>query len=137
MLSAPEVGRCYASLGRTLCTIGKQEEGISVLKKGITVVPNYGDNYFLAAEIAYKKQQFLETFELCELGLKNCHENYWCTIISNTSYFPYLLMGLSQYYLGNNILGLGYLAIAKEKNNNEEINNIYTNIINQVLNGVI
>lgn len=134
-LSPPEVGRCYASLGRILGITGKKEEALRVLEKGRAVIPNYGDNYFLAGEICYNTQKYKECFELCKEGLANSDSNQWCTIVSREGYYPYFLMGLSQYYLGNKVEGLGYITIAREKNNNEETNKIYIGLINEITNG--
>ena len=131
-LSKIEVGRCYASLGRSLSFVGKENEALYVLQKGISEVPECGDCYFFAAEITYKHGQFEDTFNFCKNGLDNCHSNQWCTIISIDSYFPYLLMGLSKHYLGDSVLGLGYLSIAREKNNNEETEAIYKQVINEM-----
>ena len=133
-LSQVEIGRCYASLGRALGFLNKNDEALNVLKKGIQTVPDCGDCYFFAAEITYKYNKFKETFELCEEGLRNCGPNQWCTIIAKNSYFPYLLMGLSTFYMGNHILGLGYIALAREKNNKEETNNVFNWMINEINN---
>lgn len=132
-LSTPELGRCYASLGRILNLINKTEEGLHILEKGRTLFPDYGDNYFIAAEIYYNLQQYERAYQLCVEGIKNNQNNYWCTIVDSNSYQPYLIMGMAQYYLGNIILALGYLTIAKEKNNNENTDNAYTLVLNDIL----
>lgn len=134
-LSLAEVGRCYASLGRTLSFIDKKEEALKVLSKGRKLIPTCGDNYFLAAEIQYNNGNYKECYELCKQGLENSEDNQWCTIVSKDSHFPYLLIGLSAYYLNNPIEGIGYLAIARELNNNEEINTIFNQIINEFMHG--
>lgn len=134
MLSPMEVGRCYASLGRVLGITGKKEEALRILKKGRTEIPNYGDNYFLAAEITYQMNNYEETFELCKNGLENASENQWCTIVARESYYPYFLMGLSKYYLGDKINGLAYVAIAREKNMNEETNKVFALMMNEIIN---
>ena len=131
-LSIPEIGRCYASLGRALSLVDKEDEGLDVLRKGMKEVPDYGDCYFFAAEIYYRKGKFKESVEVCENGLKNCTTSYWCTIVNRNSYFPYYLLGLGNYYLNNKVLALGYLAIAKEKNNNEETNSVFNLILNEI-----
>ena len=134
ILSPPEIGRCYASLGRALVNSNKEEEGIAVLNKGIITVPDYSDNYFFLAEVYYRQNKFKETYDLCKQGIENCFNNYWCTIINCNSYFPYLLMGISLYNLGNMIEGLGYISIAREKNNTEEIDTIFKQTMNTILN---
>jgi len=105
-----------------------------VLQKGITYVPDCGDCYFFAAEILYRQNKFKEASDWCEKGLKNRGENQWCTIIANTSYFPYLIMGISQFNLGNEVLAVGYLSMAKELSNIEETNNAYNEVINAIFN---
>ena len=133
-LQGPEIGRCYASLGRALFNNGKEEEGIAVLNKGIMAAPEYSDNYFFLGEIYYKQNKFKETYEICAAGVNNCHNSYWCTIVSNNSYFPYLLMGVSRYNMGYAVEGLGFLSIAREKNNTKEINDIFNEMINTIIN---
>lgn len=130
-----ELGRCYASLGRCLNFIGKPDEGLNVLYKGIEQIPECGDIYYFAAEINYEKHNFEETYRLCDEGMNKCKINQWCTIIGYDTYLPYLLMALSQYYLDNKILALGYIALARERNNNEETNRVYDLIINDITNG--
>lgn len=131
-LSPPEVGRCYASLGRALVLTDQIDEGINVLEKGTKVVPSYGDCYFFAAEAYYNKKEFQKTFDLCNDGLTNCKINYWCTIVSCDSYFPFLLMGLAKFYLKDPMSALGYVTYARTKNNNEEVNNVFNQIIQQI-----
>ena len=111
------------------------DEAVRVLARGREIVPSYGDNYFLGAELAYYAHDFKQTFDLCEQGLKNSYTNQWCSIVDKDGYFPYLLMGLAQFYLGNKILGLGYIAVAREKNNSEENNNIYNEMLKEIING--
>ena len=43
-------------------------------------------------------------------------------------------MGISLYNLGNMIEGLGYISIAREKNNTEEIDTIFKQTMNTILN---
>lgn len=132
-LAPPELGRCYASLGRALSLINNTDESLRVFEKGIKLIPDYGDNYFLAAEVYYTQGQYEKAFTLCEQGLKNNIGNYWCTMVDSNNNFPYLIMGMSQYYMKNEILALGYLTIAKEKNNNENTNNAYAFVLNNIL----
>lgn len=124
-LSLTEIGRCYASLGRILNIQGKKDEALRILNRGIEIVPDCGDNYFVAGEILYNAHRFEECFQMCSNGLENSSNNQWCTLVNRDGYFPLLLMGLSQFYMGNKVLGLGYLTLAKTKNNNEEINGFY------------
>ena len=133
-LSPIEIGRCYASLGRIYQLMNNTEEAIRVVARGREVVPIYGDNYFLGAELAYYAHDFKQAFDLCEQGLKNSCANQWCSIIDRDGYFPWLLMGLAQFYLNNKILGLGYMAIAREKNNSEENNHIYNEMLTEIIN---
>ena len=133
-LSIIEIGRCYASLGRALGLTEQYDEALAILEKGRKEVPSCGDCYFFAAEITYKQNNFKETFELCDNGIKNCGENQWCTIIAKESYFPYLLMALSSFYMGNKILGLGYITIAKDRNENEETLRIFNWMLNEINN---
>ena len=134
-LSNVEIGRCYASLGRCLNLSDKKEEALQVLKKGRDFNPTCGDNYFVAAEITYDQGNYEETFNLCDLGLKMADENQWCTIVARESYYPFLLMGLSKYYLNDKIEAIVYTAIAREKNNNEEINSIFNTMLSEITNG--
>ena len=135
-LQAPELGRCYASLARVLNAVGKKDEALNVLKKGRNLVPNCGDTYFIAAEIIYnERNNFQEVFDLCQQGLQNAGENYWCTIVAKESYYPYYLMGLSKYNLGEKIEALAYLAIARERNSNEEINLVFQTLVNEITSG--
>lgn len=134
-LLSPEIGRCYTSLGRALHFTGKTDEGLQIMARGRELVPDYGDNYFLAAEIYYMNNNFEQAYLLCEQGLRNCKENYWCTIINTNSYYPYLIMGMSQFFLNNKVLGLGYLAIAKSKNDDDNVNNAYQLVINDINGG--
>lgn len=134
-LAPVEFARCYASLGRSLSFISKTEEGLSVLKKGITLYPDVGDLYFFAAEIEYNAEHFIEAIHYAEEGLKNHKESYWCTIIGKDSYFPYMLLGICYHKLGQSVLGLGYAALAKNKNNNEDTNNLYNAIIYDINRG--
>lgn len=134
-LSAPELGRCYASLGRILGILNKNETALQVLKKGQKLVPNCGDVYFLAGEIAYKTKDYQYAYNVCKEGLQNAGMNQWCTIVARENYYPYYIMGLSAYYLGNKVEGLGYISIAREKNNCEDINNVYIELINDITQG--
>lgn len=134
-LSEPELGRCYASLGRILGITDKKEEALRVLEKGRKVVPGYGDNYFLAAEILYNLQRYQDSLKLCTLGLDKSESNQWCTIVSRDGYYPYFLAGLNLYYLGRKLEALGYIAIAREKNSNEETNNVFIGLMNEITNG--
>ena len=133
-LSPSELGRCYAGLGKLL-SYTNGDAALAVYEKGIKNVPNFGDNYFFAAELCYKKLNFEKTYSLCIEGLKHSDDTKWCTVIEKESSYPYILMGLSQFYMNHKILGLGYLAIAKEKNNNDELNNIYNEVINEIIKG--
>jgi tetratricopeptide (TPR) repeat protein len=130
-----ELGRCYASLGRSLSFIGKKEEGLNVLRKGIALLPQVRDLYFFAAEIEYSLQHYTETMQYCEAGLKVKSDTYWCTIIGADSHYPYMLLGACNYFLGNKVLGLGYAALAREKNNNEETNSLFIGILNDINRG--
>lgn len=132
-LAAPEIGRCYTGLGKILNLIGKTDEGLRVLQKGQTLIPEYGDNYFMAAEIYFIKNEYQKAYELCNEGLQKKNRDYWCTIISANNNFPYLIMGLSQFYLGNPVLALGYLSIAREINNNKNTNEAYMLVLNNIL----
>ena len=134
-LSAPELGRCYASLGRCLNFLNHSDEALTVLYKGLEQVPDCGDIYYFAAEINYTQGNFIKVYELCEQGMNNCKVNQWCTIIGYDTYFPYMLMALSLFYLNNKILALGYITLAKERNNSEEINKIYNLILNSINRG--
>lgn len=134
-ISDVELGRCYSSLGRSLFFSGKSEEGLNVLKKGITLYPYVGDLYFFAAEIEYNLKHYKEAIQFCEEGLKHHKENYWCTIVGNNSYFPYMILAVCYHRIGQSVLGLGYAALAKEKNNNEEMNNLYNSIIHEINRG--
>lgn len=134
-LSDVEVGRCYSSLGRILGITNSKDEALRVLKKCRTIIPTYGDGYFLAAEIEYNLKHYKEAYELCKNGLEKSGPNQWCTIVSIDGYYPYLLMGLSQYFLGNKIEAMGYIAIAHAKNNNQETNDIFVGLMNEITNG--
>ena len=133
-LSLIEIGRCYASLGRILNLQNKKDEALRILKRGIEVVPEYGDNYFVAGDILYNMHKFEECFNMCANGLKNSIVNQWCSLVDRDGHFPLLLMGLCQYYIGNKVLGVGYLTLAKEKNNSEDVNKIYNQILAEILN---
>ena len=135
-LADVEIGRAYASLGRSLGFLERNEESLNAFKKGRMFIPTYGDNYFLAAEVQYKLKNYKEVINLCEAGLSVSKDSYWCTIVHPKSHFPYLLLGLAHYYSNNRILGLGYLALAKEKNNNEELTGIYREVVNTIINGM-
>lgn len=134
-LADVEIGRCFASLGKCLYQMGEIEEGLAVLNKGISLLPNVGDLYFFCGEIYYRINKFQEAIDYCEKGLINAGQNQWCTIVRQGSYFPYLILGVCNFELGNRILGLGYMTIAKEKNNNKEVSNIYNQMLNNILNG--
>ena len=134
-LSNIELGRCYASLGRCLSLLHKNDESLAVLEKGRELVPEYSDCYFFAAEINYNLHNFQTAFNLCKLGLDKCTQSYWCTIINPQGYFPYFLMGLSAFYLNQKVLGLGYITLAKTKNNSQEINNIFNWMIEEINRG--
>ena len=129
-----ELGRCYASLGRCLYFSDKPDEGLNALYKGLEQIKDCGDIYYFAAEINYSKGNFAETYRLCEQGIDKCKVNQWCTIIGYDTYFPYMLMALAQFYLNNKILALGYITLAKERNNNEDISHIYDLILNDINN---
>lgn len=134
-LDLVEIGRCYASLGRLLGQQGKTEEALKTLEQGRERVPYCGDNYFIAAEILYEKERYEEAFEQCQAGLNNSGANQWCSIIDKNGYYPYLIMGLCKIFSGHSILGLGYLTIAREKNNNEENNRIFYAAYNEIMKG--
>lgn len=134
-LSDLELGRCYASLGRILGLLDKKEEALNIFKKGRELLPQCGDNYFLAAEITYAQQKYEETYNLCDEGLKQAIDNQWCTIMARESYFPYLLMGLSKYFLGELKEGFIYLTIAREKNKTEDIDRLFYLLMTEIING--
>ena len=133
-LAPAELGRCYASLGRILGLIDKKEEALRVLEKGRKVIPDCGDNYFLAAEIYFNQKNYESSASLCKTGLANAGSNQWCTIVSTEGYYPYFLLGLSLYYLNKKIEAMGYIAIAREKNNNTETNNAFIGVMNDITN---
>ena len=133
-LASIEMGRCYASLGKMIYLLGNDDEALQILKKGRELIPECGDNYFIAADIQQKKQDFNQVFSLCQEGISNSTIGQWCTLIDKDGYIPLLLMGIASYNLGNQILGLGYIALAREKNNNKETNDIYQQIVNQIIN---
>lgn len=132
-LNLIELGRCYASLGRILKIQGKVDDSLTILQKGYNQIPNCSDNYFIAAEILYEQGKFQESYELCQSGLDNGVDNQWCSIIDKNGYYPYLLMGLCQINLNNEILGLGYITIAKEKNNSKENKELFHTILNKIM----
>lgn len=134
-LSPPEVGRCYASLGRALNLIGKQEEALQVLSLGQIFCPECGDTYFLAAEIYIQMGEFQKTIDLCKKGLENNDGHHWCTIVNTGGFYPYYLLGLSEFYLDHPILAIGYMAIARERNNNQQINEVFNLIMNKINGG--
>ena len=87
----------------------------------------------MAAEILYDQKKYEDAFDLCQAGLNNSGANQWCSIVDRNGYYPYLIMGLCKAFLGESILGLGYLSIAREKNNTEENNRIFYSVYNEIM----
>lgn len=113
-----ENARCYLGLGLYYLNQGTIEYALIAFREGRLKYPRFTDNYLQAAEIYYNNGSFIQAIELCKAALIECESSVWCNKYDINSYYPYYIMGLSYNNLGENTTGLAYLAMAKMKNHN-------------------
>ena len=121
-----ELARCY-------CSVGKFTKDTSYFAQGREVAPNIIDNYIAEAEILYTDQKYEEVVDLMRAGLQNAETARWCTIYDPQSYYPYWLLGMSTYFLGDKLRALGYLTIAEQKNPTIQYKQLIKSISDEII----
>lgn len=129
-----ELARCYFGIGR-IYTIKKAiAKALSYFQEGRLVEPSFADNYLAAAEIYYNSKKYQITIDLIKSCLSNCKQANWCSIFDAQSYYPYILLGMSYYFLGQREQALAYLTIGYFKNADDEIYNLKKQIATEIVN---
>ena len=121
-----ELARCY-------CSVGKFTKDTSYFTQGREVAPNIIDNYIAEAEMLYTDQKYEEVIKLMRAGLQNAETARWCTIYDPQSYYPYWLLGMSTYFLGDKLRALGYLTIAEQKNPTIQYKQLIKSISDEII----
>ena len=107
-------------------------KSLSYFREGRLIAPDIIDNYLAAAEIYYNNHEYKKAIELTQDGIALAGTARWCTSYQSDSYFPYWILGMSNYYLDNYFLGLGYLTIAVNKNPTKELIELQQNLIIEI-----
>ena len=126
-----ELARCYCSMGKL--TKNDSQKALAYFREGRLIAPDIIDNYLAAAEVYYTMNNYKAALELTQEGLRNAETARWCTTYQADSYFSYWILGMTNYYLGNEYLGLGYITIAAEKNPTQEMLNLKQELINEII----
>ena len=116
-----EVARCYFGIGRIYAMRGDIPNAMWYYTEGRMAGRGFVDNYLAAAEIYYNNKEYNKAIELCVAGLRNCQRAQWCGIFDAQSYYPYWLLGMSYYFLGQKDKALGYITIGYFKNPSDEM----------------
>ena len=124
-----ELARCYCSMGKLS---QNNLKSLSYFREGRLIAPDIIDNYLAAAEIYYNNHEYKKAIELTQDGIALAGTARWCTSYQSDSYFPYWILGMSNYYLDNYFLGLGYLTIAVNKNPTKELIELQQNLIIEI-----
>ena len=130
-LQAFEQARCYFGIGRILKDTQKQK-ALDYFREGRLIDPTFVDNYLIAAELYYNDKKYSNSIELCLGGLKNCTNAVWCSVYDAQSFYPYQLLGLSYYFMGQKVPALAYMAIAQVKNPDNSIKQITNEIAMEI-----
>ena len=115
-----EVARCWFGLGRISNTLGKKDDAFFYYANGRIVCPRLVDNYIDPALMYYENSQYAQAIELCKEAFKYCYEAAWCGVYDITTFYPFYIMGMSYYCLGEKEKALGFLEIAYNKNPGDE-----------------
>ena len=65
-------------------------------------------------------------------AFRNCNIAVWCGIYDIKSFLPYYLTGLSYYFINDKIKALGYLSVARIKNNSNDIVNLCNEVAAEI-----
>ena len=130
-----EIARCYCSLGKISYDIYHDKDvALKYFREGRIAAPNMVDNYIAEAELRYNTKEYLQALELARASIKYCEGAKWGNIYDGQSYYPYWLIGMSYYFLNEKIKALSFMTIAKYKNPLKEIDDLFNNIITDILN---
>ena len=127
-----EVARCYYGIGAYLLRNNKEAEALRYFTEGRLYCPTFADNYLAAAQTYFNKQEYQKTIELCLAAFRNCNIAVWCGIYDIKSFLPYYLTGLSYYFINDKIKALGYLSVARIKNNSNDIVNLCNEVAAEI-----
>lgn len=129
-----ELARCYTGLGMIYSDERKdKDKGLIYYREGRIVCPYFVDNYFLAAQIYYDREQYESVIELIKDALKECSESYWCNIFDIKTFVPYYLLGYSYYYLNQKMKSLSCFYMAYTLNPIDEINQALSQLVKDIL----
>jgi len=129
-----EVARCCCSLGKITYKLDHDmQRALNYYREGRLIAPHVIDNYIAAAELYYNNKEYQKALDITQAGLENAQTARWCTTYEPHSYFPYWILGMSNYFLNNYILALGYMSIALAKNPSEDIKSLYDNILAEII----
>ena len=120
-LQSFELARCYTGIGKVYYSKKDYKRAMDYFREGRLRFPYFADNYLCAAEIASMKGEWDIVIELCKAAMKNSYPSNWCSIFDINSYFPFWLLGVSYYNLGNREKGFAYLTIAAQLTDKEEV----------------
>lgn len=129
-----EVGRCYFGVATYLLNHNRPLDALAHYLEGRLVAPGYADNYLAAAEYYFNNQEYRTTIALIEQALHHCDEAIWCSIYDPKNFYPYQLLGISYYNLGNKEKALTYLCMSLFKNYDQHIHESMIAISNEIEN---
>ena len=114
-----EVARCYFGLGRYEIE-RNPKKALNYYREGRLACSTFADNYLAAAEIYYNEKKYEQAIQLCRDAFYNCDKAVWCGVFDINNYYPYWLIGMSNYFLGDKIKALAYIDIALIKNQEDK-----------------
>ena len=92
----------------------------------------YADNYLAPAEYYYNNKKYQKAIDLCESAFQNCGIAPWCGVFDVNSFYPYWLLAMNYYFLGNKVKALAYMQIASIKSAQDNIAQLSTEIAAEI-----
>ena len=128
-----ELARCFCSVGKLIYAIDKDlSKAFAYFREGRLIAPEVIDNYLAAAEIYYNVKMYQQALTLAKSGLHQAKTARWCTTYDPHSYYPYWLIGMSYYFLGDKIRGLGFMEVAESKYKIDSISSLCSAMIKEI-----
>ena len=127
-----EKGRCYYGIGLDLLRDGHIDKAMRFFFEGRLVAPGYADNYLAPAEYYYNNKKYQKAIDLCESAFQNCGIAPWCGVFDVNSFYPYWLLAMNYYFLGNKVKALAYMQIASIKSAQDNIAQLSTEIAAEI-----